>query len=263
MFVSIAEIEQMVANFLWPLFRIGSFFMAIPIIGTQLVPQRVRLGLAIAVTVVLMPVLPDMPRLEGLSLATWVVIAQQIVIGTVFGFTLHLLFQSFVAGAQIIAMQSGLGFSQMSDPANGISIVVVAQFYLMMSTLLFLAMNGHLVMIEILVRSFFVIPVGESGFTPDIFMRVALSLSWLFVGALVMALPASIALLTINLAFGVMTKAAPQLNIFAIGFPFSMLMGLLFHWINIPIFYDHYIRMSDFVLDFIAGFLNGGALLNG
>lgn len=255
MFVSLADLEYWVAALLFPLFRIGSFFMAVPIIGTQMVPVRVRLGLALAVTFLLVPVLPEMPVYDPLSLDTWLVILHQVLIGTLMGFTLQFLFQSFIAGAQMIAMQSGLGFASMTDPSSGVQIVVVAQFYSMMAILLFLAMNGHLVMMEIMAQSFYALPVGMGGLDNEVFMRVVLSLSWLFAAALLMALPAITALLIINLAFGVMTKAAPQLNIFAIGFPFTMLMGLIMHWINLPIFYDHYIRSTHYVLDFMQSLL--------
>lgn len=255
MFVSLADLEYWVGAFLLPLFRIGSFFMAIPIIGTQMVPVRVRLGLAFAVTLLLIPVLPEMPVYSGLSLETWVVILNQVIIGTLLGFTLQLLFQSFITGAQIIAMQSGLGFAAMTDPATGIQVVVVAQFYSMMAMLLFLAMNGHLVMIEILAQSFYAMPIGMNMFSFDVLMRIVLLVSWLFSAALLMALPAITALLIINLSFGIMTKAAPQLNIFAIGFPFTMLMGLIMHYVNVPIFYDHYVRMTHFMLSFIQSML--------
>lgn len=255
MFVSLADLEYWVAAVLFPLFRIGSFFMAVPIIGTQMVPVRVRLGLALAVTFLLVPVLPEMPVYDPLSLETWVVILHQVIIGTLMGFTLQFLFQSFIAGAQMIAMQSGLGFASMTDPSSGVQIVVVAQFYSMMAILLFLSMNGHLVMMEIMAQSFYALPVGMGSFDGEVLMRVVLSLSWLFAAALLMALPAITALLIINLSFGVMTKAAPQLNIFAIGFPFTMLMGLIMHWINLPIFYDHYIRSTHYVLDFLQSLL--------
>lgn len=229
--------------------------MAVPIIGTQMVPVRVRFGLALGVTLILIPVLPEMPVYEGISLQTWIIILNQIIIGTLLGFTLQLLFQSFITGAQLIALQSGLGFAAMTDPATGIQVVVVAQFYSMMAMLLFLAMNGHLVMFEILAQSFYALPIGMNMFSVDVLMRIILLVSWLFSAALLMALPAITALLIINLAFGIMTKAAPQLNIFAIGFPFTMLMGLIMNYINFPIFYDHYVRMTHFILDFIQSML--------
>lgn len=255
MFVSLAELEYWVGAFLFPLFRIGSFFMAMPIFGTQMVPVRVRFGLALAVTLLLIPVIPDMPIYNGLDLETWIVVLNQVIIGTLLGFSLQILFQSFITGAQIIALQSGLGFASMTDPATGVQVVVVAQFYSMMGMLLFLAMHGHLVMLEVLAKSFHALPIGMNIFGPDVFMRVVLLITWLFSAALLMALPAITALLIVNLAFGIMTKAAPQLNIFAIGFPFTMLMGLIMNWINIPIFYDHFIDMTDFMLGFIESML--------
>lgn len=255
MFVSLAELEYWVGAFLLPLFRIGSFFMAMPIFGTQMVPVRVRFGLALAVTLILIPVLPEIPVYDGVSLEAWIVVLNQIIIGTLLGFTLQLLFQSYILGAQIIALQSGLGFASMTDPATGVQVVVVAQFYSMMAMLLFLAMNGHLIMIEILAQSFYALPVGMNLFSFDVVMRIVLLVSWVFAAALLMSLPAITALLIINLAFGIMTKAAPQLNIFAIGFPFTMLMGLIMYYINVPIFYDHYVRTSHFILDFIQSML--------
>lgn len=255
MFISLAELEYWVGAFLFPLFRIGSFFMAMPIFGTQMVPVRVRFGLAFVVTLILIPVLPEIPVYDGISIQTWIVVLNQIIIGTLIGFSLQLLFQSYILGAQIIALQSGLGFASMTDPATGVQVVVVAQFYSMMAMLLFLGMNGHLVMLEVLAQSFFVLPVGMNLFSFDEVMRIVLMLSWVFAAALLMSLPAIVALLIINLAFGVMTKAAPQLNIFAIGFPFTMLMGLIMYYINVPIFYDHYVRTTHFILDFIQSML--------
>ena len=154
--LSLLQIEHWVNGFLWPLFRVMSFFMAMPIIGTQMLPVRLRLGLALAVTVLLVPVLPPMPEFDALSLQNWIVVAQQVLIGSLLGFAANILLQSFVVGGQLMAMQMGLGFASMTDPANGVSVVVVAQIYLMLVTLLFLVLDGHLVLIEILAQIFHV-----------------------------------------------------------------------------------------------------------
>lgn len=255
MFVSLADLEYWVTAFLLPLFRIGAFFMAMPMIGTRMVPNTVRFGLTLSVTLILLPVIPNLPTLDAFELSTWLVVANQIIIGTVLGFALQFMFQSFIAGAQIIALQSGLGFASMTDPASGVQVVVIAQFYSMMSMILFLLMNGHLIMIEIIAMSFHAIPIGMFSFDHEIFMRMALMLTWLYTAALLMALPAITALLIINFSFGIMTKAAPQLNIFAIGFPFSMLMGLVINYFYVPLFYDHYQRATHFILSFIQSLL--------
>lgn len=245
------QLEQWVAQFLLPLFRVASFFMVIPIIGTQLVPARIRLGLALAMTVLLVPVLPPMPLIDGMSLQTYILIAQQVLIGAAMGFVVQVLFQVFVMGGQMISSQMGLGFASVSDPANGVSVVVLAQFYTMLVMLLFLALNGHLVMLEALSRSFYVLPVADGGLPVSSLLAVAQSGSWLVASALLMSLPAVTALLVINFAFGVMTKAAPQLNIFAIGFPFTMMMGLLITWVSLEGFLGQYQRFTQLAFEYL------------
>lgn len=239
--LSDAQIGAWVGQFLLPLFRIASMLMVMPIIGTQIVPVRVRLYLALAICLVLAPNLPPMPQVDALSLQAFLLIAEQVLIGVIFGFFLQLFFHLFTVAGQIIAMQMGLGFASMVDPTNGVSVPVLGQFLLMLTTLLFLAMNGHLVVFEVLAESFVTLPVGE-GLLLDHYWAMAGKLSWVIAAGLLMALPVITALLVINLAFGVMTRAAPQLNIFSIGFPLTLVMGLIIFWIG----------LSDFLAQFQA-----------
>jgi len=249
--ISINEIEQWVAAFLWPLFRVASFFMAVPLIGSQLVNVRIRLMLAIVVTAVISPLLPDMPAFDGLSFTSYMIIAQQMLIGALLGFLFQVFYQVFVLGGQMIALQMGLGFASMTDPANGISVVMLGQFYLTLIMMLFVALNGHLVMIEVIVRSFDVVPVAFESINRLSYWKVVVAGSWMFSAALLMALPAVTALLVVNMAFGIMSRAAPQLNILAIGFPFTMVLGLFINWVNLGGFLDQYMRISGFALDYI------------
>jgi len=232
-----AQIGQWLASFLWPLFRIASFFMVIPIIGTQLVPVRVRAGLAMLVTLSVAPLLGPMPEVEAISLTAAIITLQQILIGTLLGFMFVMLMQVFVVAGQMIAMQMGLGFASMVDPANGVSVAVLSQIFLIAVTLMFLAMNGHLVMIEVVVESFRAWPVSSAILGPgsigyaqvwEMLMRV----NWLFASALLLALPAITSVLIVNLSFGIMTRAAPQMNVFSLGFPIGMLFGLFIVWVS-------------------------------
>ncbi len=256
--IGFLDIEQWAAEFMLPFFRVASFFMVVPVIGTRMVPARIRMGLALAVTAVIVPVLPDLPQINGLSLQTYLWIAEQILIGVAMGFLLQILFQVYALGGQLIASQMGLGFASVSDPANGVSVVVLSQFYLMIVMMLFLALNGHLVLIEVLVRSFDVLPVTEGGISSSGMMAIAMSGSWLVSSALLMSLPAVTALLVINFAFGIMTKAAPQLNIFAVGFPFTMLMGLLITWVSLEGFLGQYYRFTEFAFQYLERVIGMG-----
>jgi len=122
----------------------------------------------------------------------------------------------------------------MMDPQNGVQVPVISQFYLILATLLFLVLDGHLLLIELLAQSFHTFPVAMDGITRNGLLEIVGWGSRLFAGGLLMALPVMAALLLVNLGMGVITRAAPQLNIFAVGFPITMLMGFLLMWATLP-----------------------------
>lgn len=155
-----AQISTWVASFMLPLFRVGALLTTMPIIGTTLVPKRIKLFLSLAITLAIMPSLPPLPTVNPLDLSGLLLIAEQIIIGALLGLSLQLFFQAFVVAGQIVAIQMGMGFASMVDPANGVSVAVIGQFFTMLVTLLFLSMNGHLVVFEVLTESFTTLPVG-------------------------------------------------------------------------------------------------------
>jgi len=227
-----AEISSWVSRWVWPFTRIAGFFMVMPLFGTRLVTQRIRLLLALFTTAVITPILPPMPTIESIGLATMIIMAQQLLIGIALGFALEVLMQIFILSGQMVAMQTGLGMAQMVDPSNGVNVAVVAQWFLIFVNLLFISLNGHLIAIEILADSFFTIPIGSGGLSGDTLMALAKLAKWMFAAAIVLALPAIASMLVVNIAFGVMARLAPQLNIFAVGFPVTMMLGLIVIWIT-------------------------------
>ncbi|SEM72670.1 flagellar biosynthetic protein FliR [Pseudomonas sp. ok272] len=226
------QISTWVASFVLPMFRVLAVLMTMPIFGTSLVPKRIRLYFALAITVVIMPSLPPMPPVNALDLSSLLLIAEQILIGGLMGFSLQLFFQAFVVAGQIVSIQMGMGFASTVDPANGVSTATIGQFLTMLVTLVFLGMNGHLVVFEVLTESFTTLPVGTAMLTNH-FWEVANKLGWVLGSALLLVLPAITALLVVNVAFGVMTRAAPQLNIFSIGFPLTLVLGLVIFWVGL------------------------------
>src|SRR5512146_913419 len=113
-----AEITAFIGSFLWPFFRIGTLLMVAPLTGSQNVPVRVRLGLAFFITLLVVPLLPPLPAVDPLTLPSVGIILQQVLIGAAMGLAVQLVFSAVIAGAQIIAMQMGLGFASMVDPVN-------------------------------------------------------------------------------------------------------------------------------------------------
>ena len=245
-----AQIGGWLGQFLLPLFRIASMLMVMPVIGTQLVPTRVRLYLALAICLVLAPTLPPMPQVDSVSLQSMLLIGEQVLIGVMFGFVLQLYFHLFAVAGQIIAIQMGLGFASMVDPANGVNVAVIGQFFTMLVTLLFLSMNGHLVVFEVLTESFTTLPVG-GGLLTNHYWEIANKLGWVLGAALLLVLPAITALLVVNIAFGVMTRAAPQLNIFSIGFPLTLVLGMVILWIGLADILNQYQPLASEALQFL------------
>ena len=151
----------------------------------------------------------------------------------------------------MIAMQMGLGFASMIDPTNGVSVAVLSQFYVLLVTLLFLAFNGHLVAFEVLIEGFNFLPVGGGILSQSVLYTIAVAGSWMLSSALLLALPAVTAILIVNFAFGIMTRAAPQLNIFSLGFPFTLMFGLFILWVSLSGFLPQYQQLSAYIFQLL------------
>ena len=213
---------------------------AMSIFGANMFPHRVRVLLAVAITLLIAPQIPAFKPIDIFSGTGFITVFSEVGIGAAMGFATRILFETFVVGGQMVAMQTGLGFASLVDPNNGVQVPLLGQFFLMLTTLIFLAVDGHLLMLKILSQSFVSFPIGQSGPTQEGLWSLILFGRWMFAGAVLMALSAALALLTVNLTFGIMTKAAPQLNIFAIGFPISMVSGLLIIWLTLSGFGEHF-----------------------
>ncbi|MFT2110264.1 flagellar biosynthetic protein FliR [Marinomonas sp. 2405UD68-3] len=230
------QLIELAFSFLLPFFRIGAFMMALPLIGSNLVSVPLRLAFAFVFSVIITPVI-KMPEFDAISLAMAALIFEQLIIGVVLGFVVTVLFQIFSLAGQLAAMAAGLGFAMSNDPANGISVATLGQYYLSMAGLAFIGVNGHHVMFEFLIESFTYWPVG-GGFDSDKYYDLVRLGGWLFEKALLMVFPLTIAALIMNLSFGVVAKASPQLNIFALGFPVIMLFAMFFYWVMLEDFLD-------------------------
>lgn len=227
MLFTTAQLSAWLGDFLWPLMRVAMMFAVAPLFGGRLVPKRVRLLLSLLVTWVLLPVIPPAPAVDPLSAEGVMITLQQLLIGLVLGFMLQMVFTALVLAGQVIAMGMGLGFASMVDPQNGVNVPVIGQYYTTLATLLFLVLDGHLLLISLLAETFHSLPVAVDGLSRQSLWDVVGWASHMFAGAMLIAIPAVTALLLTNIAFGVITRAAPQLNIFAVGFPITMGAGLL------------------------------------
>jgi flagellar biosynthesis protein FliR len=222
-----ADIASWVGTLVWPFTRIAAMLAIAPIFGARIVPLRVRLVIALLLTWVLLPLIPPVPAIEPLSAASALVTVQQLLLGMAMGFSLQLILATLVIAGQTIAMGMGLGFAQMVDPQNGVSVPVIGQYYVVIATLLFLALNGHLALLRVLADSFQSVPIGVDALSREDFRVIA---GWgvrMFGDAIMVALPAVASVLLVNLSFGVVSRSAPQLNIFGVGFPVTLTLGFV------------------------------------
>jgi flagellar biosynthetic protein FliR len=233
MHLELADIVAWIGRFLWPFERIGAVFMVAPVFSAQLVPKRLRLGLAFIITVAVLPFVGSMPAVSPFGAEGLVITFQQLVIGAAIGFILALVFQAISIGGQVIAMTMGLGFAYSIDPEHVAHMPVVSQYFLIVTTLLFLALNGHLVLIKVIANSFHSLPVGTAGLGSNGLWALLQFAGRMFEGAVRVALPAVVGILIVNLSFGVMSRAAPTLNLFAVGFPVTMFFGIVIVWLSL------------------------------
>ena len=245
--ISSMQLNAWVAAFLWPFMRIGAMLVVAPVFGARMVPVRVRLALALVLALMMAPMVSqDVVAIDPLSAQGLLVSAQQILIGLAMGFILQMAFSAIVIGAQSIAMSMGLGFATAVDPQNGVQVPVIAQYYLTLATLIFLALNGHLLLVQVLVDSFQTLPVGTTGLSSTGLWDIVNWGGRMFAGAVLIALTGIASLLLINLAFGIMSRAAPQLNIFGVGFPVMMGAGFTVIMVSLPGITPH---ISNLMLD--------------
>lgn len=227
------QLESWFVQYFFPFIRIGACFLAAPVFAANFVPARVRLLLAGAVAIIIGPLIP-VPAITPFSIEGVIATAQQIIIGVAVAFVLQLIFDALAMGGQLLSNTMGLGFAYNVDPLRGVGTPVLGQLYMILVTLTFLALNGHLRLIELLAQSFTTLPSGAQGLGPGQLWNVVAWGSQLFSGAVMVALPGMTALLVVNLAFGVMSRAAPSLNLFAVGFPISLIFGLIIIYIGLP-----------------------------
>ena len=221
------------ASFVWPFMRVSSMFIAIPVLSVNTVQARLRVMLSLLITFVILPTLPPMPVIDLFSSQGWLVTLQQLMLGISTGFILQMVFSIMLFAGQTIAYGMGLGFASMVDPATGIQTPVIAQLFVIVSSLLFLAVDGHLLLIEMIAQSFTTLPVSTSSIDKAGLWGMISWSSQIFAGGVLLALPIIATLLFVNISFGIASKAAPQLQLFGVGFPITILLGMVLIWIGL------------------------------
>lgn len=231
--LSSLQFQAWLAEFFWPFFRILALLSAAPLFGSRGIPVSVKIGVSFLITIIVAPIIPAVPNVAPASTEGLFILLQQLIIGFAMGLAVKMVMSAMEMAGHIIGLQMGLGFATFFDPQNATQVPLMGQFLSVTATLLFLALNGHLMVIAAMVDSFQTLPIG-TPMAMQSFKALATTGADIFSWGLQIAMPVIAALMLVNLALGVLTRAAPQLNIFAVGFPLTMGVGFLIFTISIP-----------------------------
>ncbi|MCQ9615998.1 flagellar biosynthetic protein FliR [Paenalcaligenes niemegkensis] len=241
--VTIEQLYAWMNGFLWPFFRILGLMATAPLFSESAISTKLKVGFAAALAIAIAPALGPMPNLPTASFAALFLAVQQVIIGIALGLVMRIVFATVQTAGEFIGLQMGLSFASFFDPATGSNTAVLSRLLNLVSMLVFLAVNGHLIMLSVLFRTFDILPIQVGSLNPNGWGVLVEWSSQLMVSGLLLALPLIIVLLTINLAFGILNRTAQQLTVFAVGFPITLLVGLILLTVVVP-------QITPFLTDF-------------
>ncbi|OYO30456.1 flagellar biosynthetic protein FliR [Janthinobacterium sp. PC23-8] len=221
------ELNTWIAALLWPLSRILGLVAAAPLFGNAAVPVSTKVSLGVLLAMIIAPTVPALPATNPMSMAGLLILTQEMLVGLAMGFSIRIVFAAIEMAGEISSLTMGLGFASFFDPQTKGRSSAISQFLTMLATLMFLTVNGHLVLLAALAESFVSLPISASPIHSGGFQQLAAWGGEIFRSGVQISLPIVAALLLTNVALGILTRAAPQLNIFGIGFPVTLGVGLL------------------------------------
>lgn len=232
--ITSAELHTWIASFLWPLTRILGLVSVAPLFGNVSVPARLKIGLGVMMAIIIAPLVPAMPATDPMSLSGLLILTQQLIIGLSMGFAMRIVFVGVEMAGEISSMTMGLGFATFYDPQSRGHTSVISQFLALLTMMIYLASDLHLVLLSTLAESFTSLPVSAASPNGAAFQQLVAWSGRIFSAGVQLSLPIVAALLITNMALGILTRAAPQLNIFGIGFPITIGVGFTMIALSLP-----------------------------
>lgn len=233
------QVEIWLALFWWPFLRLFGLLIVDPFFSSKAIPVRVRVGFCILLVILVAPNLAPMPQVPVVSPEGLIIALKELLIGVSIGFVVRLMFTAMEMAGHIAGLQMGLGFATFYDPQHSTNVPIVAQTMSLFMVLVFLAFNGHLIVLRALIESYAQLPISTQVPSAGGFRLMADYGVIVFRAGVLLSLPVLASLLVTNLAIGVMTRAAPQLNVFAIGFPITLGIGFLALYLSFPMLVPH------------------------
>jgi flagellar biosynthetic protein FliR len=248
-----AQLVAWMSPMIWPFLRVLAVFTAAPLFSSKAFPLRARIGLAFFIAFAAQPSLQGQPIISIAGPEAMGAVAQQVGIGLAIGFTVRLVFAAVELAGEVVGFQMGLGFASFFNPALNTQSSAVARFFGQMATFLFVVMNGHLMVLMAVIKSFDKFPVNQNFLEAIGQMKIYDFGSDLFASGLWIALPMIGMLLFANLALGIVSRVAPQMNIFAIGFPVTLTVGMVGIAATLPMLDQPFMALMERAIDIFAG----------
>src|SRR5580693_9548387 len=220
-----SDVSLWVSRLWWPTLRVGGFVLAAPVASETTIPSFIKIIMSVSLAFLMSPLVKIPVALSIFSGAGLFAAVQELLIGVAIGMVVQLAFEALTFAGQSVSLTMGLGFATLVDPQHGANTTVLGQMFMIFGVLTYLAVDGHLMLLGALAQSFQTLPIGVFHVDGNFLATVASWGAHVFESGLLIALPAVIALLIVNLALGVVTRAAPQLNLFGIGFTITLMSG--------------------------------------
>lgn len=246
--INIHDLLNPLMAMILPFVRILAFIHFCPVLDSKAFSRRIKIATALTLTVLITPMLHNNVVLnELMSMRVILLIGEQLLWGLLFGMIMQLVFVALQTAGHILSMNMGLGMAMMNDPVNGGSTAVISQIIFVFCALLFFIMDGHLLVVTILVKGFTYWPIGQAINDPSL-KQLAQSLGWIMSSATLIALPTTFVMLIVQGGFGLLNRVSPTLNLFSLGFPISMLFGLLCITMIVSHIPEHYLNLTNEIL---------------
>lgn len=229
---SVNEIKAFILVF----FRISGIILAAPILGSNLVLSRMKMALAFILAIIIFPTLSYQTHLLPNHVFSYlVIVSSELFLGLVLGFLFHILFIGIQFAGDLIGMQMGFSIVNVLDPQSSLQLSIIGELKFFTAMVLFLVMNGHYVIIEALFSSFQIVPVAMVKFQPELQIKLIEMTGWVFVYLFKIGAPVLMTLYITEIAMGIIARTVPQMNIFIVGFPLKIGLGLLALLLALPI----------------------------
>jgi flagellar biosynthetic protein FliR len=243
---------QLLQGYWWPFCRLLAVFSMAPLFNHKAMSKKIRILLALVVTVAIGGTLPPVAQIDPLSAQGVLTALEQVAFGLILGLSLQLVFTVFSVVGEVVSAQMGMSMARYNDPVNGVSSAsIIYQLYFVLLAFLFLAIDGHLLTVTVLYKSFIHWPVG-SGLNYQSFATFIQSIAWVFSAAVLLTLPMVFCMVLVQFCFGLLNRISPSMNLFSLGFPITILVGLMCIYMTVPNLPEHYLHLTRELLDNIG-----------